>query len=359
VRAPAATIVIPVLNEGPRLRAAVDAVLRQRCEGGFEVVVVDGGSTDGCCALLAGLPGVRCIEAPGTGAGEARNIGASLARGRLLVFTDADCLPLPGWLSSLVEAMDAHPGWAGAGGGLRHKWSGRPGFLEDLDTLANYDGVITSNVAYRPEAFHTVGGFDPALRCAEDWDLAWRVRESGGVLGFVPEAVVIHAPSEDEAYPAFLRKQVWYARHDVPALLGHALGRRGAGTGAGRREARRFVATAALHAVGAAMVSSLLLAPAGALLLGAWAWGRASSAASKVPGARMAATSLMVHTTLKGMARGWGTWLGLADWLRRGMRVPAPTRAPEAWGPLGAAGLAAVLPEPVEAEREEPLQRLP
>jgi GT2 family glycosyltransferase len=342
-----ASVIIPCLNEGARLRRCVDAVAAQELDGPFEILVVDGGSDDGCTAALEGLPGVRVVHAPGTGAGEARNLGAEEARGRYLVFTDADCIPQAGWLALLVQALDEHPGLAGVGGGLRHLARTKPGILEDWDTRTFYRGIITSNAAYRPGPFHEVGGFDPALRCAEDWDLAWRLAEAGHITSHCAEAMVVHDPSENHAYGTFLRKQVWYACNDVPALLSHALHLRGRGTGVGAKHAREFTRTAMLHAAAAGMVGSVVLAPVGLGLLAGWGIGRAWRIARACPEARPHALRVMAHQMAKALARGAGTWAGLARLLREPLPAPYALDAPEERAPLRP--VRAVEPAPLPA----------
>ncbi|HVL88139.1 MAG TPA: glycosyltransferase [Candidatus Thermoplasmatota archaeon] len=307
-----ATVIIPVLNEGPRLARCVEAVARQ--EGAkFEILVVDGGSTDGCLAAL------RCSEAtvvhaPGLGVSASRNLGARRARGHVLAFTDGDCVPRPGWLRTLLDRA-SEPGVGGVGGALRHSARGFAGRAEDLETTAFYRGYITSNVAYHADVFREVGGFDPSLRCAEDWDLAWRVMAMGHDLVYCPEAVVEHDPPENEGYSSFLRKQFWYARNDVPVLLRRARG----ANGPGRRSAREFLGGALYHAASLALLGSVVGAPAGAVLWGGWALRRALMVRRRNAYARGRVAHLAAHFALKSLARGAGTWVGLADVARTGL----------------------------------------
>ncbi|MCA1814169.1 MAG: glycosyltransferase [Halobacteriales archaeon] len=329
-----ASVIIPVLNEGARLRRCLDAVRAQDLDGDMEVIVVDGGSTDGGPDRARQLP-VRLLAAPGTTAGAARNIGAAHARGRFLVFTDADCVPQRGWLRHLTGHLRERPDLAGAGGALRNARHGRPGVFEDWDNIACYHGIITSNVAYRADAFREVGGFDPALRCAEDWDLGWRLLDAGHRIGHCRSAIVVHEPAGNLNYAAFLRKQVWYARSDVPAF---AKTLRAHGTGRGRAGAREFARTAGLHAAGAAMLASVLLAPAGVAMLAGWGLQKTVRTALTVPEARRGFFGLWAHNTAKGLARGWGTLRGVGDLLRgRWPTAPEPGPITELWTALARA----------------------
>lgn len=308
-----ATVIIPVLNEGERLGRCVRAVMAQRCRGPFEVLVVDGGSTDGSLAAVTEA-GATLLKAPGTGAGEARNVGAEEARGRVLAFTDGDCIPQPGWLEALVDALDTRPSLGGVGGALRHLSTGVASRFEDLESRFFYRGCITSNVAYRADSFWDVGGFDAGVCCAEDWDLAWRVMRTGRRVGYSGDAVVVHDPAENAHYGAYLRKQVWYGRHDVPVLLRNAFDRSpGPGARAARSKAREHLLTAAVHASAAALTVSGVFTPLGLGLAASWAVQRSLQVAIDMPASRRDAPAMLAHLTVKALARGLGAWVGLGD----------------------------------------------
>src|SRR5262249_19829754 len=84
----------------------------------FEVVVVNGPSTDETAAVLAEHAGrVRVVSCPEANLGMARNLGIAAAAGELVAFLDDDALPAdPGWLSTLVAALAVTPDAAGVGG---------------------------------------------------------------------------------------------------------------------------------------------------------------------------------------------------------------------------------------------------
>src|SRR6266545_1529120 len=87
----------------PGCLAALDAQQFPRAD--FEVIVVDDGSTDRT-AEAACAAGASVISIPSSGPAAARNRGAAIASGELLVFTDADCAPDPGWLRALVSPFE-------------------------------------------------------------------------------------------------------------------------------------------------------------------------------------------------------------------------------------------------------------
>ena len=87
------TVVLPAYNEVGHVRAEVDRITAALKESpySFEILVVDDGSTDGTGDAVEGLPFVRLIRfAMNRGSGTARRIGSAEARGRYVVWTDAD-----------------------------------------------------------------------------------------------------------------------------------------------------------------------------------------------------------------------------------------------------------------------------
>jgi glycosyltransferase involved in cell wall biosynthesis len=112
---PLFSVVIATLDRAEMLARSLDSVLSQDFSD-VEVIVVDGGSTDGTAALLAGLGSkVRTIQERGGGPGGARNLGVAEARGRFVVFVDSDDVLLPGALARyaavIAEVTDAKILW--------------------------------------------------------------------------------------------------------------------------------------------------------------------------------------------------------------------------------------------------------
>ena len=96
----------------PRTLAALVA---QECPGGFEVIVVDDGSSDATAQIVRDTgPPVSLVQQPALGPGVARTRGVEAAQTTRLAFCDADVVPAPGWLAAGVAALDA-PIWSRAG----------------------------------------------------------------------------------------------------------------------------------------------------------------------------------------------------------------------------------------------------
>jgi glycosyltransferase involved in cell wall biosynthesis len=102
------SVVIPARNAAASIGAAIAAVQAQAAgDMEVEIVVVDDGSSDDTVPRAAAA-GARVLSVSGDRAGgnpaAARNLGASVSRGDPIVFLDADCTPLPGWLNAILAA---------------------------------------------------------------------------------------------------------------------------------------------------------------------------------------------------------------------------------------------------------------
>lgn len=101
---PPVSVVMTVLDEGPGLAALVDTLLDQ-VSGDDEIVIVDGGSTDGSLHALPHHPAVRVLAEPGAGISAGRNCGVRAARHEVVICTDAGCVPDPGFVDGFRRAF--------------------------------------------------------------------------------------------------------------------------------------------------------------------------------------------------------------------------------------------------------------
>jgi len=100
------SLIIPVLNEGERLLRQLQSLQDYR-KRGHEIIVVDGGSSDGSLDSVAALVDISCRTEPGRGG--QMNCGARLASGQVVLFLHADTL-LPAAADSLIESGLAETG---------------------------------------------------------------------------------------------------------------------------------------------------------------------------------------------------------------------------------------------------------
>lgn len=194
-----ASVVITAWNAAATLPRTLAALAAQELGGEYEVVVVDNGSDDGTGDLARAAPGpVRVVEREHGLAGEARNDGVAAASGDVLAFTDADCLPTPGWLAAGLRAVGDG---ADLVQGRVEPETGVPmGPFDRSLWVHSDDGLYqTANLFVRRSLFERIGGFeevfdDPSARAfGEDVWLGWRARRAGARAAFRAEALVHHA----------------------------------------------------------------------------------------------------------------------------------------------------------------------
>ena len=183
------SVIIPTRNRALLLRRTLESVLKQSTEN-LEVIVVDDGSTDGSGAVAAAMdPRVSVIRNPeSAGVSVARNRGIASASGEWIAFCDDDDLWAPNKLQEQLTAADtAGANWVYAGDvnvndQLRVLSGGPPPDPADvMARLPRCNPLASggSNVVVRSNILAEVGGFDPALRRTEDWDLWIRIAQKG------------------------------------------------------------------------------------------------------------------------------------------------------------------------------------
>jgi glycosyltransferase involved in cell wall biosynthesis len=180
-----------------RLVAALEA---QEGVGPFEVIVVDDASRDDTWDHLEGL--TRAARVPiqpfrlprNRGPATARNVGWRAARAPLVAFTDDDCVPQPGWLAAIVEALEQADLVQGCTLPDPAQAAGHGPFSRSLQVSSETGFYQTANMGYHRRLLERLGGFDERFRhpTGEDTDLAWRARDSGAQSAFEPTAVVHH-----------------------------------------------------------------------------------------------------------------------------------------------------------------------
>ncbi|MGA2801291.1 MAG: glycosyltransferase [Verrucomicrobiota bacterium] len=202
---PRISVVIPAFNAESTVTEAVRAVVTQPLSrGDFECIVVDDGSSDRT-AELARSAGATVLRLPrNLGISSARNAGIQHARGKWIVFTDADGVPSRRWLSSiLAEAENADASILAIAGKTLGLESRTPParFIDligglDAETYLRHETMPWApggNVAYRLENLLSVGGFDPTLKSYETAELHLRMSvRFGGRILYLPSALVLH-----------------------------------------------------------------------------------------------------------------------------------------------------------------------
>ncbi len=221
------SLVTTVRNEADSLGRLLDSILAQTRQPD-EVVIVDGGSTDGTLEVAAGykdrLP-LRLISMPGANISEGRNAAIREARHSIILVTDAGVRLDLGWAEALAGPLlregsgvdvvsgfflpDPHTAFERAMGATVLPAP------EDIDPA----GFLPSSrsVAFRKGAWAEVGGYPEWLDYCEDLLFDMKLREAGYRFVFAPQAVAYFRPRS--GLRAFFRQYYRYARGDGKADL--------------------------------------------------------------------------------------------------------------------------------------------
>lgn len=218
--APQIAVVVPSHRSEETIGSCLQGLARQTISQElFEVHVVDTGEdrTEEVVAEQAARWNGRLAyhRAGGRGPGRQRNQGAAATATPYVAFTDADCMPEPGWLEAGLERL--RDGAAIVQGPTRTPdGAPPPPFAHAIATEGPTPLFESCNVMYDAEAFRGAGGFpvdlfeSTGVHLGEDTELAWNVRRAGGRAEFEPRAVVRHA-----VFPADYRRHLryqWQAR---------------------------------------------------------------------------------------------------------------------------------------------------
>jgi GT2 family glycosyltransferase len=184
------TVVIATRRRPQLLARCLGAVLAQRTDAEYEVIVVN--DDDDAFAAVPRDDRIVVVESGGRGVASARNRGARVARSPLLVFTDDDTEPAPDWLDRLLAASRRAPAAVGFEGPVE---TGDYDLLYFHAPRAHPGGCCGANVAYRRAPFLELGGFDERFYgwMPEDVEFGTRAKARGEVV-YVPEMVVRHPP---------------------------------------------------------------------------------------------------------------------------------------------------------------------
>ena len=219
----AISVIVPVFNQAGRLGDCLDALLQQDLPAGsFEVIVVDNGSGDESMAVARQRPAVRLLAEPRRSAYAARNRGIRAARGALIAFTDADCIPRPDWLSRLRERLvDAPEAMVVMGRDIPTGPSSAIRLLglydhyKEIFALSSEDPTVyyghTNCMMARRELFDQLGFLDERPRGADVIFVQHVLRRHGTrAVQYVPAAVVRHM--EVSSAPVYFKKAFIYGR---------------------------------------------------------------------------------------------------------------------------------------------------
>ena len=218
------SVVLTVLNEAQSLPRLLDSLAVQTRQPD-EVVVCDGGSTDGTLTILRAEDRfqLRILERGGANISQGRNVAIAAATGDAVAVTDAGVRLDPAWLERIVAPLEDRGVQAVAGFFRPDPQStfetamGATVLPELQDIRPERFLPSSRSVAFRKDAWKVVGGYPEWLDYCEDLIFDFQLRSRFGPFIFVPEALVYFRPRP--SLRAFFLQYYRYARGDGKADL--------------------------------------------------------------------------------------------------------------------------------------------
>lgn len=224
---PRLSVIVCTRNGSATLRPCLESLLALRYPD-FEILVIDDGSSDATASISQGFERVKYHRQEHAGLSVARNLGAQLATGSILAYTDDDCIAHPDWLLHLSHAFAEDHVVAAGGPNIppppRNRIErvvatapGAPAHVLLNDTEAEH--LPGCNLAIFKDTLDRIGGFRAQFKSAgDDVDVCWRLREHG-MLRFVPGAMVWH--HRRFTVKAYLKQQLGYGHAEALLMKAH------------------------------------------------------------------------------------------------------------------------------------------
>lgn len=206
------SVIIPTYNGSKKILNLISALEKQDIKG-FEVIIVNDGSTDNTRQVISQLKpdfaNFRVINQQNSGRSGVRNTGAKEASGDLLIFFDDDMRPNPNAVRSHVQHHQSYPGSIMTSTAeeevfpnsldflkfksiLNKQWIGPLVDFKNRPLPKDKIFITAANFSVSKIVFDILGGFDNRLLDSEDYDLAVRAFKAGIPLFFNADAFGWH-----------------------------------------------------------------------------------------------------------------------------------------------------------------------
>lgn len=211
---PAVSFIVPVRNERMSIRDCILALVAQgNASTSVEIVVAEGGSTDGTRALLhelaAAMPELKIVDNPSGRTPDALNAAIRASSGIYICRVDGHSRIQPDHVARCLEAIRRTGAWC-VGGGMVQSSTTPFGRAAAAASSSRF-GVGDSSFHYAATAgpvesvflgfwprwvFERIGMFDPELLRNQDDELSYRIRAAGGIVWFDPGIQTTYQPRE-------------------------------------------------------------------------------------------------------------------------------------------------------------------
>ena len=201
---PPVSVIIPVYNDSDRLKSCLQSLQKQTYPKTlYEVIVVDNGSDENIEMIVSQFNQALATYESRPGSYVARNKGISIAKGDVIAFTDADCIPAQDWIERGVANLLRVPECGLVGGKIElfFKIPGQPTAVELHQSVEAFDQKryveelgfgATANLFTFRSVIDNVGSFDETLKSSGDQEWGQRVLLAGYKQVYSDETCVAH-----------------------------------------------------------------------------------------------------------------------------------------------------------------------
>jgi len=218
LKRPEVSVIVPIYNGSAYLTETLNSLLSQTCAN-IELLAIDDGSTDASSDIVRSMKDdrVRLIRTENFGLCHALNLGITEARAPFIARSDQDDISDPKRLERQLQIMREFPEAIGLFAystkfGRSHCWSNKdklimaPGEVKEYEPLK--DGCMLGSTMFaRTSALQAVGGFRQSYYPADDWDLEFRLSETGKVLILCEVLIAYRFQTSANTYRVFAEMQ--------------------------------------------------------------------------------------------------------------------------------------------------------
>jgi len=201
---PFVSVIIPVFDDAERLRLCLEALRAQTYpRDACEILVIDNGSREDIMPLAGKYDRVKLLREPRPGSYAVRNLGLQAAKGPMIAFTDADCIPDNNWLEMGVYHFMNTPGCGLVAGkidllfdnpeklSLAEIYEKHISFDQEFYINEKHFGA-TANLFTALDVIGKIGPFDARLKSGGDAQWGRKVSEYGLTLIYRADVRVKH-----------------------------------------------------------------------------------------------------------------------------------------------------------------------
>lgn len=204
------SVIIPTYNEANNIDSCLKSLINLHYESDmYEIIVVDNGSSDNTANICKKYTN-KVYVVPNVNISALRNYGASLAKGNVFAFIDADCEADPKWLSNAKKTIIRDRCITGSRYyvPLNNDWIERVWYGNNISCRKHAEYINSGNIFVPSDIFKSLGGFNEKLITGEDYEFCMRAKTLIPVIED-PDIKVYHHGNPKNVHQ-FIKREMWH-----------------------------------------------------------------------------------------------------------------------------------------------------